>query len=49
MNEALIDKDVEVVESYMNDIHDDDEFHELYQQLCEQYDVDGPGQIPHKQ
>ena len=47
-NERAVHRDMDAVHSYMEDIHNDEEFEKIYTELCEQYDVDGPGQIPHK-
>ena len=48
-DERGILRDVDAVCSYMDDETNQEEFDIIYMELCEYYNVDGPGQIPHKQ
>ena len=42
-----IARDIEAVHSYMEDIHDRQEFENLYIMMSEEYETSGHGQIPH--
>lgn len=48
-DERGIHRDMDAVHSYMTDLHDTEEFDRIYIDLCEYYEVTGPGQIPHQQ
>ena len=47
-HEKAIFRDMEAVHSYMENINDQEEFERLYVELNDQYETDGPGQVPHK-